>query len=174
MTTIGSRDPFLPDTPVVWSISGGLTSGYMLWRRLQHGPQRPDEFFTFANTGKEREETLAFLREIETRWGVDLVWLQRTPGGGIERVTFETAAREGEPFTQLINERRYLPNPVTRFCTVELKIRTVPLERMDDVTEKTLFDFGGGPIPAHRHPNGGGWVADTDERAAQLRRRPTP
>lgn len=27
----------------------------------------------------------------------------------------------------------------------------------------TLFDFedGRGPVPAHRHPNGGGWVAET-------------
>ena len=27
----------------------------------------------------------------------------------------------------------------------------------------THFDFGdgNGPVPAHRHPNGGGWVADT-------------
>lgn len=26
-----------------------------------------------------------------------------------------------------------------------------------------LFDFedGNGPVPAHQHPNGGGWVADT-------------
>jgi hypothetical protein len=23
------------------------------------------------------------------------------------------------------------------------------------------FDFGNGPVPAHQHPNGGGWVADT-------------
>ena len=25
------------------------------------------------------------------------------------------------------------------------------------------FDFndGNGPVPAHKHPNGGGWVADT-------------
>ena len=23
------------------------------------------------------------------------------------------------------------------------------------------FDFGFGPVPAHKHPNGGGWVADT-------------
>ena len=22
------------------------------------------------------------------------------------------------------------------------------------------FDFGNGPIPAHKHSNGGGWVAD--------------
>jgi len=25
----------------------------------------------------------------------------------------------------------------------------------------TVFDFGQGPVPAHQHPNGGGWVADT-------------
>ena len=23
------------------------------------------------------------------------------------------------------------------------------------------YDFGSGPVPAHQHPNGGGWVADT-------------
>jgi len=25
----------------------------------------------------------------------------------------------------------------------------------------TKFDFGAGPVPAHKHKNGGGWVADT-------------
>jgi hypothetical protein len=25
----------------------------------------------------------------------------------------------------------------------------------------TDFDFGEGPVPAHQHPNGLGWVADT-------------
>jgi len=28
------------------------------------------------------------------------------------------------------------------------------------------FDFGAGPVPAHRHPNGNGWVADTAKVAA--------
>ncbi len=28
-------------------------------------------------------------------------------------------------------------------------------------TEMTTFDFGPGPVPAHKHSNGGGWVADT-------------
>jgi hypothetical protein len=26
---------------------------------------------------------------------------------------------------------------------------------------EVMHDFGAGPVPAHRHPNGGGWVADT-------------
>ncbi len=32
-----------------------------------------------------------------------------------------------------------------------------------DVSEpsKQVFDFGQGPVPAHQHKNGGGWVADT-------------
>ena len=25
----------------------------------------------------------------------------------------------------------------------------------------TMFDFGSGEVPAHKHVNGGGWVADT-------------
>jgi hypothetical protein len=31
------------------------------------------------------------------------------------------------------------------------------------VTDMTTFDFddGNGPVAAHQHPNGGGWVADT-------------
>lgn len=28
-------------------------------------------------------------------------------------------------------------------------------------TNMQTFDFGFGPVPAHRHKNGGGWVADT-------------
>ena len=30
-----------------------------------------------------------------------------------------------------------------------------------DETMPTTFDFGDGPVAAHRHPNGGGWVADS-------------
>ncbi len=32
--------------------------------------------------------------------------------------------------------------------------------------EVTTFDFGDGPVPAHQHPNGGGWVAETAGVAA--------
>ncbi len=31
----------------------------------------------------------------------------------------------------------------------------------DPETGGCVYDFGGGPIPAHRHANGGGWVADS-------------
>ena len=50
----------------------------------------------FANTGREREETLAFVRECGERWGVAITWLERPAGGGFRVVTPDTAAREGE------------------------------------------------------------------------------
>lgn len=44
---------------------------------------------------------------------------------GFEVVDFATASRQGEPFEALIRKRKYLPNPVTRFCTIDLKIRII-------------------------------------------------
>lgn len=29
------------------------------------------------------------------------------------------------------------------------------------MTDANTYDFGAGPVPAHRHRKGGGWVADT-------------
>lgn len=121
------RDPFKIDSPTCISFSGGRTSAYMLWRVLQSNGGLPAEaVICFANTGKEDEATLRFVRECEVRWGVDIHWLEwRNADPAFERVTFETASRNGEPFEQLILKRQYLPNPVTRFCTAELKIRTI-------------------------------------------------
>lgn len=122
------RDPFKIDGPTCISFSGGRTSAYMLWRVLQaHGGKLPAEAVVcFANTGKEDEATLRFVRECSERWGVVINWVEyRTEAPGFAVVTFDTASRNGEPFEQIIIKRRFLPNPVTRFCTSELKIRTM-------------------------------------------------
>lgn len=110
-------------------LSGGRTSAYMLWRTLQSNSGIPDDLVVcFENTGKEDEATLRFVHEIEQRWNVPVVWLEyqhaEDPKKRWKQVSFETAARDGEPFAAAIGSRNYLPNPVTRFCTVELKIRT--------------------------------------------------
>lgn len=119
-------DPFLlPDAALV-SFSGGRTSGYMLRRVLDaFGGTLPGDIHAlFANTGKERIETLDFVRDVQVHWGVIVHWVERDPAtGGMREVTYETASRNGEPFAALIEERKFLPNPVTRFCTTELKIR---------------------------------------------------
>jgi 3'-phosphoadenosine 5'-phosphosulfate sulfotransferase (PAPS reductase)/FAD synthetase len=97
--------PFEIDGPAVISFSGGRTSGYMLRRILDVG-LRADVHIVFADTGKERDETYTFVRACSAQWGVPIVWVHR-PGY----------------FTQLITDRKFLPNPVMRFCTQELKLR---------------------------------------------------
>jgi 3'-phosphoadenosine 5'-phosphosulfate sulfotransferase (PAPS reductase)/FAD synthetase len=113
--------------PTLISFSGGRTSAYMLWRILQAhgGTLPPDVHVVFANTGKERPETLDFVQECATRWDVNIVWLEYQPGEPNDTaiVNHNSASRHGEPFAALIKRRNFLPNPVTRFCTVELKIR---------------------------------------------------
>lgn len=119
------RDPFLIDSPTCISFSGGRTSAYMLWRVLQANGCLPAEAVVcFANTGKEDEATLEFVRDCQNNWHVPIVWLEyQTEEPGFRVVSFETASRNGEPFEAIIRKRQYLPNPVTRFCTSELKIR---------------------------------------------------
>lgn len=132
------KNPFKIDGPALVSFSGGRTSGLMLRRILDAGID-DDVHVCFANTGKEREETLDFVREVSVRWGVGITWLERDDGSTYEHhdagdeatrpryrvVRHETASRAGEPFRRLILDRNYMPNPVTRFCTTELKIRVM-------------------------------------------------
>jgi 3'-phosphoadenosine 5'-phosphosulfate sulfotransferase (PAPS reductase)/FAD synthetase len=124
-------NPFRIDGPAVVSFSGGRTSGMMLHHILDaHGGRLPsDVHVVFANTGKEREETLRFVADCAERWDVHVRWLERDgsgdAGGRFREVEFESTSRNGEPFAELIAARKYLPNVVTRFCTEELKIRVL-------------------------------------------------
>ena len=118
-------DPFRIDGPTCISFSGGRTSAYMLWRVLQANDGLPsDAVVCFANTGKEDEATLRFVRDCGEHWGVPITWLEyRNDDAGFAVVNFETASRGGQPFEAIIQKRNFLPNPVARFCTVELKIQ---------------------------------------------------
>lgn len=159
------KDPFLIDSPTCISFSGGRTSAYMLWRVLQSNGGLPDDAVVcFANTGKEDEETLRFVRDCGDNWQVPIVWVEyHNDERGYAVVDFETASRNGEPFEAIIRKRNYLPNPVTRFCTVELKIRAM---------HKHLKSLG--------WKDGDGWDqfvgirADEERRVAKIRARPSP
>jgi 3'-phosphoadenosine 5'-phosphosulfate sulfotransferase (PAPS reductase)/FAD synthetase len=120
-------DPFKIKGPTCISFSGGRTSAYMLWRVLQANSGLPSEAVVcFANTGKEDEATLRFVRDCGERWGAPINWVEyRNDERGFSVVDFDTASRDGEPFEAIIRKRNYLPNPITRFCTSELKIRTM-------------------------------------------------
>ncbi len=93
-------DPFkITDTTVI-SFSGGRTSAYMLWRVLEANAGLPsDAVVLFANTGKEEEETLCFVRDCSLNWGVPITWLEYLSDYPKYRVVdFDTASRNGEPF----------------------------------------------------------------------------
>lgn len=123
-------DPFKIDGPTCISFSGGRTSAYMLWRVLESNGGLPVEAkVCFANTGKEMEETLRFVDRCSREWNVPITWVEYEEAEETKDrfrvVTFETASRNGEPFEAIIRKRNYLPNPVSRFCTVEMKVRAI-------------------------------------------------
>jgi 3'-phosphoadenosine 5'-phosphosulfate sulfotransferase (PAPS reductase)/FAD synthetase len=154
---------FMKD-PSVISFSGGRTSGFMLANVLDaHGGVLPDHIkVVFCNTGLEHPKTLDFVQKCSEEWKIDITWLEYV-GRKIDpryKVTnHKEASRNGEPFGILIDERQYLPNPVARFCTVELKIRL--LDRyMKDVYGK-LF---------HKHNQLIGLRYDEPRRVANIKK----
>lgn len=123
-----SASPYLITGPALISFSGGRTSGFMLRQILDAhgGTLPPDVHVAFANTGKERPETLRFVHECGSPWGIRVRWLEWRPGNpGFEEVGYNSASRSGEPFAALIRQKGFLPNAVARFCTQELKIRAM-------------------------------------------------
>jgi 3'-phosphoadenosine 5'-phosphosulfate sulfotransferase (PAPS reductase)/FAD synthetase len=108
----------------VLSFSGGKTSAYMTWLLIQE-PKHINTPIIFANTGKEDEATLRFVDNCNEMYGGNrVIWIEyRDNEKGFEIVDFETASRNGEPYSALIKKRKFVPNRVTRFCTQELKIR---------------------------------------------------
>jgi 3'-phosphoadenosine 5'-phosphosulfate sulfotransferase (PAPS reductase)/FAD synthetase len=125
------NNPYFIEGPAVISFSGGRSSAYMLNQIIQaHGGSLPDDVkVIFCNTGKERTETLDFVQECASRWGVHIAWLEWRDkaifGADFEVVSHNSASRHGEPFSALIRKRRLLPNPVKRFCTGDMKIKTI-------------------------------------------------
>jgi len=121
-------NPYRIDQPAVVMVSGGRTSGFMLAKIIEaFGGTLPEDVIpVFCNTGLEHAATYEFLHEIETRW-CPIRWLEyrsKEDGHTFVEVNYETASRNGEPFESLIRKVNFLPNPVTRKCTVEMKIRT--------------------------------------------------
>lgn len=116
----------LPEGNVQIAFSGGRTSAYMLHQILMvNGSPSERVRVVFANTGREMNETLWFVTEVGSRWGVVIDWVEYRPTTPwFERVNHNRASINGEPFDALIAKRKMLPNIDMRFCTQELKIKT--------------------------------------------------
>ena len=113
-------------TKLLVSFSGGETSGFMARRLQQEFSAQFEMIFVFSNTAQELENTLVFVDRCDREWGLNVVWVEAVvyhderKSSGHKIVTFETAARNGEPFEQVI--RKYgIPNKPFPHCTRELK-----------------------------------------------------
>lgn len=99
---------------------------------------------TFQNTGREHERTLEFVRNVGDAIAKDIVWLEFRPPLRLgdapkkflfERVNFDTASRNGEPFDEFMRAinayREACENPPLapfyrgRICTTYLKHRVL-------------------------------------------------
>ena len=115
------------EPPFYISFSGGRTSGYLLRHVLDawEGVLPQGGHVLFANTGREHDATYDFVQRVEREW-CPVTWIEWS-AAGYEVRTSETASRKGEPFSYLIAKRKYLPNPIARFCTSDLKV--IPMKK---------------------------------------------
>jgi len=120
-------NPYRIEPPFYISFSGGRTSGYLLRHVLDawQGVLPQGGHVLFANTGREHDATYDFVQRVEREW-CPVTWIEWSPAG-YEVRTSETASRKGEPFSYLIAKRKYLPNPIARFCTSDLKV--IPMKK---------------------------------------------
>ena len=109
------------------SFSGGLTSAFMLHYILTSGKYEDYNILVvFANTGKEREETLEFVNECSKRWNIKIHWIEYNPlkkhgfKNWFKEVDFKTASRNGEPFEKFI-KKEGIPNVDNKGCSSRLK-----------------------------------------------------
>lgn len=112
------------------SFSGGETSAYMLWWILKNWSKKYDIKVVFANTGQENEETLLFVKKCSEFFNIEITWVEAVinpinrRGTTHKIVSFDTAARNGEPFEAMISKYG-IPNPTTPHCNRELKLNAI-------------------------------------------------
>lgn len=116
------------DKPFLFvSFSGGRTSAYMAKMLIDLYSDKYVLVFVFMNTGLEHKKTLEFVDKCDKAFGMGLIWIEAVvhhgerKGSGFKVVNFETAARAGEPFEEVI-EKYGIPNASFSHCNRELKL----------------------------------------------------
>lgn len=121
---------YIKDDSII-AFSGGRTSAFMLYQIIQaHGGKLPTHIKVFfANTGLEHTETYKFVERCSVEWNVEITWVEfdfnQDGGKSYKIVNYSNCSRSGEPFNKVIKMRGFLPNRMTRFCSSEMKARTM-------------------------------------------------
>lgn len=112
------------------SFSGGRSSAVMLRQCLKRYSFTHEIVILFANTGCEAEETLRFVDAVDRNFcqplGYKVTWVEAVihgegKGPTAKLVTYETAARDGEPFEAAIAKHGIFTTTHPN-CTGRLKV----------------------------------------------------
>lgn len=115
---------------IVVSISGGRTSAMMAFLIKKQFEATHEICYIFANTSREKEETLVFLDRVDKLWNLGVVWIEAVVHHGKRKasthkiVDFNTASRDGSVFREVI--KKYgIPCKQAPHCTRELKTNPI-------------------------------------------------
>lgn len=120
------------DTPSLISISGGRTSGMMVYKIMESVDFKPPPHwhFVFCNTSREHPATYKFLADMISHWGIDLICLEWRPKVFYTQVAFDDMATDSSIFFDLLTygyRNHAPPNRFGRFCSKDLK--QVPIKQ---------------------------------------------
>lgn len=115
---------------LVVSFSGGRTSAYMSYWLKKHKSEEYNLHFVFANTGREDERTLEFVKDCDVYFNLNLTWLEAVTHKGERKgcthkvIDFDTADRKGRVFEEVI-QKYGIPNKAYPHCNRELKLNPI-------------------------------------------------
>jgi hypothetical protein len=123
--------------------SGGRTSAF-LSKFIKENPKYNNVLFVFANTGKEKEQTLEFIDKCDKEFSLNVVWLEakvnleKGKGTTYTITNFKNAKRNGEPFEEMLSKYP-MPNNMASNCTRELKQRPIDAYLRDNFKDYNII-----------------------------------
>lgn len=121
------------------TVSGGRSSAMMAYHIHTHEKYKEyNKAYVFANTGMEMPETIKFLKNIESVWGIPLILIEGTysnvmgVGIGYKIVDWDSLDMNAKPFEGTVLHKtkgdfKGLPNKDAPYCSEAMK--TIPCNK---------------------------------------------